>query len=79
VAEVKAGPESREDESSSSDITTGACSEAMTSICKLGSSYTFEESLRCLEVSAELSKNNCICGCVQYMHDCGFYLANSYY
>mmetsp|Transcript_22442 Transcript_22442/g.38022 ORF Transcript_22442/g.38022 Transcript_22442/m.38022 type:complete len:458 (+) Transcript_22442:122-1495(+) len=36
-------------EASNSVITTDACTEAMTSICKLGNTYSFEESLRCLE------------------------------
>ena len=37
-------------EPSDSTIRTDACTEAMTTLCKLGDSYTFEESLRCLEV-----------------------------
>lgn len=36
---------------SSTGITTDACTEAMSTICKLGDSYTFAESLRCLEAS----------------------------
>lgn len=48
VEEKEAEPEMREDEGSYS-VTTDACSDAMTNICKLGDSYTFEESLRCLE------------------------------
>jgi hypothetical protein len=50
-------PEERSDpdtESSNSDITVDACTDAMSSLCQLGDTYTFEESLRCLEVSGAI-------------------------
>ena len=37
---------------SDSTITPDACTEAMTSVCQLNEPYTFEKSLRCLELSS---------------------------